>query len=1108
MNHPTEQELWRALSEVSDLPFGRSTSARLEGLVATADAAGHEEVAASARIALMNSYRFGGEAAKQFAPFAWLLKRYDERPDWFSEYEHHHVLWMYKWVTSDMLDFSEVPLERIQAGVEDMAVRYATAGELDGPVLGIRFSVAAHLLGHEAAHDAYLAWVRAPRTELSDCEACEQSRRVRHLVALGRHEEAVELAMPVLSGETTCDQQPHKMIQEAMEPLLLTGRAELAAQEHVRGVRLLRGGTHSFCYAGHLLVCARTGRLQRGLDLFERWVATAVGGLEPGELIRFTAAAARLLTALVEAGHGDLPVTPLPPAVDQSGRVEDSPDLVTPGTVAGFAERMTATARSLAARFDTRNGTSTVGGEVAAVLATGPLPEVPIDAYVRTVTIASAQRADHGRGVGRASAPGAADDTGGAPNGVPAGTGPVVEPVPVQLPDDPAGLSETYRQAQEIGDDARAETVLAAWRERRAGGASVPDPDGGADPDGHASAPDPDGADAIARARLDLWVAQADLSDLSRDSDTVLAAVRTAVGALSAAGAVGEALVGEQHSLVQAVGHGRRPAGEVTPQVIELAGRVRELGDPRVLGRSLATVVVAQLRSRAAAVPGQDPAAVTQVDPEVVREGIALLRSVPAGDLDHRERSALMLLLRVRAEDVEPEEAESALREAVVLAPAPLLPMGRALARADLAQVVQRRDPAEAVDVWQAAVADAEAAGDRGFVGRLLGSLAETLRAADQPQGAVSALSRAVPLLEEKMPLLSLEARFDLSRALLDIPNPALAGEVAESLLADLTATLAEHGDRLDDGPDAPGAEAGDATVRGGAGETRPDPGDSGAERAGTAAGAGTTPGAGAEAVAPSAPRRDLFLAGAAAYAAAEASALAGDHDHGRRMAETSARWHARSVNPLAEAEAWQFAAQLAESLTRARYFARAAALAEQGGDWMRAATCRRWRIPAVHEADGIDAALGALVEALAEIDRHRAALEAGLLPEPDPDHRAGALAQVLWHRLATVEQGARTLAQAGRFTEALDDLDGLENTYRDLGDERSVRDVLGLRGEILVEVGDLEDGLELLRRAAEEALAQDDHEHSRMFGGRLAARLDDAGRREEAETVWARFGG
>lgn len=1096
MNHPTEQELWRALSEVSDLPFGRAASARLEGLVATADAAGHEEVAASARIALMNSYRFGGEAAKQFAPFAWLLKRFDERPDWFSEYEHHHVLWMYKWVTSDMLDFSEVPLERIQAGVEDMAVRYAAAGELDGPVLGIRFAVAAHLLGHEAAHDAYLAWVRAPRTELSDCEACEQSRRVRHLVALGRHEEAVELAMPVLSGETTCDQQPHKMIQEAMEPLLLTGRAELAAQEHVRGVRLLRGGTHSSCYAGHLLVCARTGRLQRGLDLVERWVATAVGGLEPGELIQFAAAAARVLTALVETGHGDLPVTPLPPVVDQSGRAEDSLDLVTPGTVAGFAERMTAVAGSLAARFDTRNGTSTVGGEVAAVLATGPLPELPIDAYVRTVTTASARRADHGHGVGRTSPPGAADDTGGAPNGVPAGApigtgpGPVVELAPVQLPDDPEGLSETYRQAQEIGDDDRAEAVLAAWRERRVGGVSIPGPDG---------------AGAVARARLDLWVAQADLGDLSRDSDTVLAAVRTAVGALAAAGAVGEALVGEQHSLVQAVGHGWLPAREVTPQVIELAGRVRELGDPPVLGRALAAVVVAQLRSRAAAVPGQDPAAAPQVDPEVVREGIALLRSVPAGDLDHRERSALMLLLRVRAEDAGPEEAESALREAVALAPAPLLPMGRALARADLAQVVQRRDPAEAVDVWQAAVADAEAGGDRGFVGRLLGSLAEALRAAGQPQGAVSALSRAVPLLEEETPLLSLEARFDLSRALLDIPNPALAGEVAESLLADLTASLAEHGDRLDDGPDAAEAEAGDGAVTDAAAEARPDSEASGAGQAGTAAGASTTPGA--EAVAPPPPRRDLFLAGAAAYAAAEAGALAGDHDHGRRMAETSARWHARSVNPLAEAEAWQLAAQLAESLTCARYFGRAAALAERGGDWTRAATCRRWRIPAVHEADGIDAALGALTEALAEIDRRRAALEAGLVPEPDPAQVTGALIQVRWHRLATVEQGARTLAQAGRFTEALDDLDGLEDAYRELGDERSVRDVLGLRGEILGEVGDLEAGLELLRRAAEDALAQGDHEHSRLFGGRLAARLDDAGRREEAETVWARFG-
>ncbi|MEJ2577854.1 MAG: hypothetical protein P8Z68_02010, partial [Kineosporiaceae bacterium] len=334
MSFPTEQELWQQVAGTDNLPRGRATTRRLEEIVGAADAAGYEEVAASARIALMNAYRFGREAAKLFAPFAWLLKRYDAGPPWFSEFERHHVLWMYKWVTADMLDFPEVPLGRIESGLADMAGRYAAAGETDAPVLGIRYAVAVHLRGYQAAHTDYLAWVRAPRTELSDCEACEQSRRVRHLAARGRYEEAVAEAVPVLTGESTCDQQPHRMIQEALIPLLLTGRAEQAAQEHLRGVRLLREGTHTYCYANPLQVCARTGRLQRGLDLFERWAGTAAATLEPASLLVFLAASARLFNGLVGAGHGDLPVTPLPPVDDRGELTEEAAALVAPGSVA------------------------------------------------------------------------------------------------------------------------------------------------------------------------------------------------------------------------------------------------------------------------------------------------------------------------------------------------------------------------------------------------------------------------------------------------------------------------------------------------------------------------------------------------------------------------------------------------------------------------------------------------------------------------------------------------------------------------------------------------------------------------------------------------------
>jgi tetratricopeptide (TPR) repeat protein len=243
------------------------------------------------------------------------------------------------------------------------------------------------------------------------------------------------------------------------------------------------------------------------------------------------------------------------------------------------------------------------------------------------------------------------------------------------------------------------------------------------------------------------------------------------------------------------------------------------------------------------------------------------------------------------------------------------------------------------------------------------------------------------------------------------------------------------------------------------------------------------------------------------AYAAAEASAMSGDREHARQLAETSATWHARNGNPVAEAESWQLAGQFSDSVDKARHLARAVELAEQVGDWRQAATCRRWRLPAVQEADGIATALVALGEALAALDSVRASTEAEQSDDADADGSPSVLDEIRWQRLTTIEQGARVRATAGQFEEALADLDGLDDAYREVGDARSVRDVLGLRGQILLERDDVEAAMTQFRSAAEDALAQGDDEHSRMFGGRLASLLDDHGRPDEAAEVWDRFG-
>ena len=381
--------------------------------------------------------------------------------------------------------------------------------------------------------------------------------------------------------------------------------------------------------------------------------------------------------------------------------------------------------------------------------------------------------------------------------------------------------------------------------------------------------------------------------------------------------------------------------------------------------------------------------------------------------------------------------------------------MERALARADLATLMQETDPDAAADIWQGAISDAALAGTESLLASLLAAGAGARRAMGDVDGAIGDLVQAVPLLDRfAPPELAAQARFDLARALIDAERFIEAATAAESALADLTALMTTPSS---DGPST-GADPALAHV-----------------------------------------------AGCAAFAASEAIAASGDVRQARVLAELSAGWHEANGNLVAEAEAWQLAARIGGPARRgAADLERAAELAEAGGEWSRAASCRRDRASAVRNADGVDAAL----EALDEAEKALVAREsrAGRHSAPDARDAMEAARLMTWHRLALCEQRARMLAVAGRFGDALVAVDGLEDGYLELGDAWSARDLLGLRGQLRAEVGNVPAGVLDLERAAAQAMTAGDRAQAQGLGERLATVLDHAGRHHEAEQAYQQF--
>ncbi|MGP4024800.1 hypothetical protein [Actinomadura sp. 3N407] len=360
------------MTQADELPYGEARTILVEDALRRAEAAGDDVLAFRVRARLTDAYQYGGEPAKAFATFSRTLAEHDRDPGRFDE--THVLLWQMKAVVSSLTLFPEIPLDRTYALLDDMERRYLAGGHSLQAVYRRRHVVAQHV-GDGAADNWYLKWRAAQRDELSDCEGCDPTGMVRHLARVGRHEEAFEIAAPVLSSELSCNEQPQSVLTAMLPVYLHTGRPEQAADAHRRAYRVHRGRLADLGdIAEHLQFCAITGNAARGLEIVQRHLGWLDRAPSPHSEMEFAAASALVLDRVAAAGHGGAAVRR--PASD--GR--PAADVPLPELRAELAERAT----MLAARFDDRNGTSRQGDKVRATLAAEPLVEfLPLAAHHR-----------------------------------------------------------------------------------------------------------------------------------------------------------------------------------------------------------------------------------------------------------------------------------------------------------------------------------------------------------------------------------------------------------------------------------------------------------------------------------------------------------------------------------------------------------------------------------------------------------------------------------------------------------------------------------------------------------------------------------------------------
>ena len=334
----TEQLTAQELLERSYSEKMEQRRATLLQAIAAADAEQDVEQGYRIRMRYISCCHGAPDVLEMIAAFGWCTARHDEDPERFKL-----QLWYYKWVMNAARQYTGVSREQLHDLAEDMERRFELAGAASTPVEKERMYRALWLGDLDEAEQRFEKWrtaAKASRVGLNDCSACDLATEAEMLKFLGRNQEALDVAEPLLNQSTGCSTEP----QNTFADMLDCTRAadvkeglELGAELSRKGRDLIRSNSDYVQANGeHLRHLAATGNLQEGLELLR---TTAVDARGSDSAVLKYARGARMVLRLAEArGEDDL---------DDLKRQFD-----------GVAE-------ATAARFDARNGNGYISGWLA-----------------------------------------------------------------------------------------------------------------------------------------------------------------------------------------------------------------------------------------------------------------------------------------------------------------------------------------------------------------------------------------------------------------------------------------------------------------------------------------------------------------------------------------------------------------------------------------------------------------------------------------------------------------------------------------------------------------------------------------------------------------------
>ena len=334
----------RMQKELREMPSSPQRLGLCQEFVALANREKARAQQISGRYDLAWAYATAGDPAKALPVCAEFLQMQEETPNTSGKPHLEAVLAVnIACLACDLAcDLPQIPLEQCDALLTEFRRQVRTHGMGERLWQSYGGKVAAMTGDLRGLADHLSRFQAAPRDDTSDCEVCEAGLTARFMLALGRKDEAIDIAVELLKQGKYCGEEPWTLLAILTEDAL--NRRDLDAAER---------------YATAMLIqpVKRPADLRRAGTLLR--MEAAFGAGEDQRLLFYFYLGAADFCQAYSAQHAKLKLPPVPGFTDrpENGLYD----------CAALARWFWDQAEEIGGRFDRRNGCPNYGRQLRAV---------------------------------------------------------------------------------------------------------------------------------------------------------------------------------------------------------------------------------------------------------------------------------------------------------------------------------------------------------------------------------------------------------------------------------------------------------------------------------------------------------------------------------------------------------------------------------------------------------------------------------------------------------------------------------------------------------------------------------------------------------------------